>query len=41
LGATDWGLLQVGVTVSMAPCIATYLLLQRYYVSNPTQGAVK
>ena len=41
LGATDWGLLQAGVTVSMLPCIAIYLLLQRYYVSGLTQGAVK
>ena len=41
LGATDWGLLQAGVTVSMLPCIAIYLLLQRYYVSGLTTGAVK
>jgi multiple sugar transport system permease protein len=41
LGGTDWGLLQAGVTISIIPCIAFYLLLQKYYVSGLTQGAVK
>lgn len=41
LGSTDWGLLQAGVTISIIPCIVFYLLLQKYYVSGLTQGAVK
>jgi ABC-type maltose transport system permease subunit len=27
--------------ISMIPCILFYLLLQRYYVSGLTQGALK
>ncbi len=41
LGGTDWGLLQAGVTISVIPCIAIYLLLQKYYVSGLLNGAVK
>ena len=41
LGGTDWGLLQAGVTISIVPCIAVYLLLQKYYVSGLMSGAVK
>jgi multiple sugar transport system permease protein len=41
LGGTDWGMLQAGVTISMIPCVLFYLLLQRYYVSGLTSGAVK
>lgn len=41
LGGTDWGMLQAGVTVSIIPCILFYLLLQKYYVSGLTQGALK
>jgi multiple sugar transport system permease protein len=41
LGGTDWGLLQAGVTISIVPCLVFYLLLQRYYVSGLTTGAVK
>lgn len=41
LGGTDWGMLQAGITISMIPCIAIYLLLQKYYVSGFTTGAVK
>src|SRR4029453_5922403 len=41
LGGTDWGILQAGVTISIVPCVLFYLLLQRYYVSGLTQGAVK
>jgi multiple sugar transport system permease protein len=40
LGTIDWGLLQAGVVVSMIPCIGIYLLLQTYYVSGLTAGAV-
>jgi multiple sugar transport system permease protein len=41
IGGTDWGLLQAGVTISIIPCIAIYLLLQKYYVSGLLSGAVK
>jgi multiple sugar transport system permease protein len=41
LGGTDWGMLQAGIVISMIPCILFYLLLQRYYVSGLTQGALK
>jgi multiple sugar transport system permease protein len=41
LGGTDWGMLQAGITISMIPCIGIYLLLQKYYVSGLTSGAVK
>ncbi|MCI0345643.1 MAG: carbohydrate ABC transporter permease [Chloroflexi bacterium] len=41
LGGTDWGMLQAGVTISIIPCIAIYLLLQRYYVSGLLSGTVK
>jgi multiple sugar transport system permease protein len=41
LGSTDWGMLQAGVTISIIPCVAIYLLLQRYYVSGLLSGAVK
>ena len=41
LGGTDWGMLQAGVTISIIPCVAIYLLLQKYYVSGLLAGAVK
>ena len=41
LGGTDWGMLQAGVTISMLPCLAIYLLLQRYYFSGFLTGVVK
>ena len=41
MGAIDWGALQAGVMVSIVPCVAVYLLLQRYYVSGLLNGAVK
>ncbi len=34
-------MLQAGVTVSIIPCVLIYVLLQRYYVSGLTSGAVK
>ena len=40
-GAVDWGALQAGVVVSILPCLAIYLLLQRYYVSGFLSGAIK
>jgi multiple sugar transport system permease protein len=41
IGGSDWGLLQAGITISIIPCIAFYLLLQRHYVSGLLSGAVK
>jgi multiple sugar transport system permease protein len=41
IGGTDWGLLQAGITISVIPCVLFYLLLQRYYVSGLTAGALK
>lgn len=40
-GVVDWGALQAGVIVSIVPCVAIYLMLQRYYVSGLMSGAVK
>ena len=41
LGGTDWAMLQAGITISIIPCVAIYLLLQRYFVSGLLTGAVK
>jgi multiple sugar transport system permease protein len=41
IGGTDWGMLQAGITISIIPCMAFYLLLQKYYVSGLISGAVK
>jgi multiple sugar transport system permease protein len=41
LGAVDWGTLQAGVIISIIPCIAIYVFLQKYYVSGLLSGAVK
>jgi multiple sugar transport system permease protein len=40
-GAVDWGAVQAGVTVMMAPCLILFLLLQRFYIRGLTAGAVK
>lgn len=40
-GAVDWGALQAGVIIAALPCIAIYLLLQKYYVSGFLSGALK
>jgi multiple sugar transport system permease protein len=40
-GAVDWGALQASVIISIIPCLAVYLALQRYYVSGLLSGAVK
>jgi multiple sugar transport system permease protein len=39
--SVDWGSLQAGVMLSIIPCIAVYLALQRHYVSGFLSGAVK
>jgi len=41
IGGTDWGMLQAGITISIIPCMAFYLLLQRYYVAGFLSGALK
>ena len=41
LGAVDWGALQASIIIAILPCIAVYVLLQRYYVSGFLSGAVK
>jgi multiple sugar transport system permease protein len=41
IGGTDWGMLQAGITISIIPCMAFYLLLQKYYVAGFINGAVK
>ncbi len=40
-GAINWGILEAGVVITMVPCIVIFLVLQRYYVSGLTAGAVK
>jgi len=41
LGAVDFGALQAGVVTAAVPCVAVFLLLQRYYVSGFSAGALK
>jgi len=40
-GTIDWGAVQSGVMLMMAPCLLLFLLLQRYYIRGLTAGAVK
>lgn len=40
-GSVDYGALQAGVVVAMVPCLVLYLLLQRFYVSGLTNGAIR
>lgn len=40
-GAIDWGMLQAGVIISILPCAALYVFLQKYYVSGFLSGAIK
>jgi multiple sugar transport system permease protein len=40
-GSVDWGALQAGIIIAILPCVAIYVLLQRYYVSGFLSGAVK
>jgi len=40
-GAVDWGALQASIVISIIPCLAVYLTLQRYYVSGLLSGGVK
>jgi multiple sugar transport system permease protein len=40
-GGTNWGGLQASVTVSMLPCLILFVVLQRYYVSGLSSGAIR
>jgi multiple sugar transport system permease protein len=40
-GTIDWGALQAGTTLAFLPCVIVFVLLQRYYISGLTAGAVK
>ncbi|HKN27689.1 MAG TPA: carbohydrate ABC transporter permease [Roseiarcus sp.] len=40
-GAVDWGALQASIVISIIPCLAVYLALQRYYISGLLSGGVK
>jgi len=40
-GTINWGILQAGVVLTMAPCIIIFLILQRYYISGLVAGATK
>lgn len=40
-GVINWGVLEAGVLISMVPCVAIFLLLQRYYLGGVLSGAVK
>jgi len=40
-GSIDWGALQAGITITIAPCIILFLILQRYYMQGLMGGAVK
>ncbi|WP_280146672.1 carbohydrate ABC transporter permease [Bacillus velezensis] len=38
---TDWGVLLAGLTISAAPIIALFLLMQRYFIRGIAAGSVK
>ena len=40
-GTINWNTIQAGMVISMLPCAVLFLLLQRYYMSGLTAGAVK
>jgi len=40
-GAVDFGKLDAGAVIAMAPCVVVFLILQRYYVNGITAGAGK
>lgn len=40
-GVVDYGALQAGVVISVAPTLVIYLLLQRFYVSGLVNGALR
>lgn len=38
---TDWGVLLAGLTISAAPIIILFLLMQKYFVRGIASGSVK
>ncbi|SDH58462.1 carbohydrate ABC transporter permease [Nonomuraea jiangxiensis] len=40
-GQIDFGALQAGIVVAMVPCVALYLVLNRYYVTGLLNGALR
>ncbi|KQO05435.1 ABC transporter permease [Agreia sp. Leaf244] len=40
-GVVDYGALQAGIVLSIAPVLVVYLFLQRYYVSGLVNGALR
>ncbi len=40
-GTLNWGVLETGAVIAAVPCVAIFLILQRYYVAGLTGGAVK
>jgi multiple sugar transport system permease protein len=40
-GSIDFGALQAGIVVSALPCILLFFLLQRYFMTGSTGGAIK
>jgi multiple sugar transport system permease protein len=41
IAGVDWGALQAGIVIAIAPCVAVYVLLQKHYVAGLLSGAVK
>jgi multiple sugar transport system permease protein len=41
LGSVDYGALLSGVVAAALPCVAVFLVLQRYYVKGFLRGALK
>ena len=40
-GQVNYGVLEAGAVIAMVPCLALFLLLQRYYVRGLLAGATK
>lgn len=38
---TDWGAMSAGYTIVIAPIVATFLFMQRYFIRGLTMGALK
>ena len=38
---TDWGAMSAGYTIVIAPIVATFLFMQRYFIHGLTMGALK
>jgi multiple sugar transport system permease protein len=40
-GVINWGVLETGVLISMAPCVLLFVALQKYYVGGVLSGSVR